>query len=56
MIEAMISELVKENKANETQVRYEESMKKFRELISKGMVTKRENQLLVNVSDLKYNI
>lgn len=56
MLDALVKETIKANEPNETMKQYDESVKRFEELVKTGVAKKRENQLLVNLSDIKFNI
>lgn len=56
MITTDIKDIIKNNEMNENQKKYEKSIKKFCVMINDGKITKRENQLFVDITKIKYNI
>ncbi len=55
MIAVELEKVIDEKEINDTQKGYIESLRKFEKLVEKGVLKKRENQLLVDNSNLKYN-
>ena len=50
-----LEKVLKKNTVNDNQKRYENAVKKFDKLVSKGVAKKRKNQLLVDQSSVKFN-
>lgn len=55
MLTVEMEKVLSERKITNNQKQYFESLKKFNDLVRKGVLKKRENQLLVDTSNLQCN-
>lgn len=56
MLAVEVKKMVKEKKRTGVQKRYIESERRFNRLVESGVAKKRENQLLVDNTNVKYDI